>query len=673
MEISMSWFTRKTSPSTNITGGNQGVKILQLTQSELSEVTLSALKFPEKKTELILAFISSNIDFESTIDKIKRFAPFCEKIVAVMTSGELNSQQKHFYQTTDGKWDSIVLQSYSEELLASTEIKAIPLHCEDLKQGKVSKNKQDRIRTIQTEIEKINVKMAINYQDTIAITFIDGLSSSENFFMKALYDSQRFPCHFIGGSAGGKLDFKQASVYDGSKVAHNCAVVIFTKLADNIRYGILKTHNFKKTDRSFYIAESDPQKRTVTTVISKSSGKIVNIVDHLCDYFKCQSNDLNTKLTNHSFAVEIGSELFIRSIASIDLDNKIIHFFCDLDFGDELILVEAKGFADSTKKAFDEFMKGKPQPIAMLANDCILRRLNNAKALKELTAFQNIKAAGFSTFGELLGVHMNQTLTALFLFKVAKNEPFSDPIVDNFPIHYSYFKEFFTLSRLNSLMQINRLQADLIRYLSEYRPLLEQVVTSFNQITTYSQQTEAIISDVSSTFHDLRNDINAQEEDRKALSGNVAQLKNNSEQVLSILKVISGIADQTNLLALNAAIEAARAGEAGRGFAVVADEVRQLSKNTQDSLNKTGETISSVTKSTGSISQSIESIEQFMSRLTNNTGELTAQIQSLGDASSMASRDVSENIQAIQDMTARMSEIDKEVKVIESLKQANNL
>jgi methyl-accepting chemotaxis protein len=222
-------------------------------------------------------------------------------------------------------------------------------------------------------------------------------------------------------------------------------------------------------------------------------------------------------------------------------------------------------------------------------------------------------------------------------------------------------------------MQINRLQADLINYLSEYRPLLEQVVISFNQITTYSQQTEAIISDVSGTFYDLKNDINAQEDGRKALSGNVAQLKNNSEQVLAILKVISGIADQTNLLALNAAIEAARAGEAGRGFAVVADEVRQLSKNTQDSLNKTGETISSVTKSTGSISQSIESIEQFMSRLTNNTAELTAQIQSLGDASNMASRDVSENIRAIQDMTARMSEIDKEVKVIESLKQANNL
>ncbi|MGB0782829.1 MAG: methyl-accepting chemotaxis protein [Marinomonas sp.] len=669
----MSWFKRKTLTQSDSATHNDGVRILQVAQSELSESSLSALKFPEHKTQLILAFVSSNLDFESTVESIQLYTPFCDKVVAVMTSGELNSQQANFYQTTDGKWDSIVLQSYSDELFDAIEIKTVALHCEDLKQGKTSKSKPERILAIQSEIEKINLKMAVNYQDTIAITFIDGLSSSENFFMKALYDSQRFPCHFIGGSAGGKLDFKQASVYDGSKVAHNSAIVIFTKLADNIRYGILKTHNFQKTKRSFYIAESDPQRRTVTTVISKSTGNIVNIVDHLCDYFKCQPHDLNTKLNSHSFAVEIGNELFIRSIASIDLEKKVIHFFCDLDFGDELILVEAKGFADSTKQAFDEFMKGKPKPVAMLANDCILRRLNNANALKDLTAFQNIKAAGFSTFGELLGVHMNQTLTALFLFRVAKDEPFSDPIVDNFPIHYSYFKEFFTLSKLNSLMQINRLQADLIKYLSEYRPLLEKVVSSFNQITEYSQQTEAIISDVSGTFHDLKNDITAQEDGRKALSGNVAQLKNNSEQVLAILKVISGIADQTNLLALNAAIEAARAGEAGRGFAVVADEVRQLSKNTQDSLNKTGDTISSVTKSTGSISHSIESMEQFMARLTGNTSELTAQIQSLGDASAMASRDVNESIRAIREMTTRMEEIDKEVTVIESLKQANNL
>lgn len=441
----MAWFKKKLSTANTLQEKESGVKILQLQASNLSIESLSALSFRKENTQLILAFVSSNLDFEKIVQSIQTYTPFCSKVVAVMTSGELNSQNKHFYQTTEGAWDSIVLQSFSASILTSTEIKTIPLHCEDLKQGKITQSKQERIDMIQKEINQVSLKMPVNYQDTVAMTFFDGLSASENFFMQALYNSERFPCHFIGGSAGGKLDFKQASVYDGAKVAHNASVVIFAKLAKNIRYGILKTHNFHKTNKAFYIAESDPQQRTVTSVISKETGKIVNVIDHLCEHFNCAPKELEQKLVSHSFAVEIGNELFIRSIASIDTDNKILHFFCDLDFGDELILVEAKNFANSTKQALDAFLQGKPVPIAMLANDCILRRLNNANQLKELTAFQTIKAAGFSTFGELLGVHMNQTLTALFFFHVPEGGAFSDPLVDNFPIYYSNYKQFFVL------------------------------------------------------------------------------------------------------------------------------------------------------------------------------------------------------------------------------------
>jgi methyl-accepting chemotaxis protein len=100
----------------------------------------------------------------------------------------------------------------------------------------------------------------------------------------------------------------------------------------------------------------------------------------------------------------------------------------------------------------------------------------------------------------------------------------------------------------------------------------------------------------------------------------INQLNAEAEQVKSVLGVIADIAEQTNLLALNAAIEAARAGEHGRGFAVVADEVRKLAERTQKSLVETQSTINVI----------MQSIMEASSQMNKNSEH----IQNLADISS---------------------------------------
>ena len=210
--------------------------------------------------------------------------------------------------------------------------------------------------------------------------------------------------------------------------------------------------------------------------------------------------------------------------------------------------------------------------------------------------------------------------------------------------------------------------------IEELSSTAHDVASNASNVSSSSQQANSQSAEGKTVVQEAIKAINSFASEFAEAADSIKSLRGESENIGSILDVIRGIAEQTNLLALNAAIEAARAGEQGRGFAVVADEVRTLAYRSHESTDQIQELISRlqeraeravimIEKGQGSVVSTVSKAEQAGTALTMITeavqtiSDMTTQIATAAEEQSAVVLDISKNMTRIDNLSARTAKI----------------
>ncbi len=649
------------------------VAVCYLHRSEIARENLAPIASLPDGAALVLGFVSPDLDLADVGRAVKQALGADVRVVLMTDAGELCRPKGSvtLYQEAGEGRARVLLQGYSRRMIEGVFTMSVPLCSQDLKADRVDMSLEARLKAIKGELERHTPPFRISLYHTFALVYIDGLSRSETFLMQALYESRKFPCPYIGGSAAPDAHGR-ACVYDGEESLEDHAVITLVRLRRGYRYGIFKTQAVEKTGTSFIIDKASTALRSVET-LQLPSGETLPALEALKRALGVHSvAELDAAMQQYTFASDIDGDFFIRSVSALDHARGRLNLYCDIVTGERLHLMKRGSLADTLAKALADFQRGKPAPLGGILNDCLLRRLCYASETGRIDEFRDVPVAGFSSFGEIAGLHVNETLTALFFYHVPSGVNFLDDYIDNFASIYADCDAFFFRRTIDRQVHVAALKDDLVGMFRDYQQKIPAIIAS---ITRISDEVHAIqtalknLSDGSAEQKQLFAQIVRQGEE---IGPTLEKLAKGTKRIDEVIRLIAGIASQINLLALNATIEAARAGEAGRGFAVVAQEVGKLSGTTQENLTASDEAVRELLKEVREIDAIMAANEEMSGKIRAFDMQFNEQVAALqktleGSLAHIAesARSVSELEKVSEAANARMEAINLLIRNIE--------